>query len=121
MIKRLSGLDVAVPEMQAALNAFQRNLGLQVDRVSSDTEVVLTIAGAAIRLVVTPQPDTPGAEKQGMIGLWLEAQDVEAVAASLVAAGFERPPLKTDGKRRVLDISPPGFTEPWLFIFDRKA
>jgi hypothetical protein len=122
MIKRLSGLDLAVSDLHAAIAVLQRNFGLKLCRITSDTEAELTIGEAGIRLIAKPQTSTPPTSvREGMVGLWLEAQDVEALAESLARAGVKRSPLKIAHGRRVLEITPAGFAEPWLFIFDKHG
>ncbi|HLJ43072.1 MAG TPA: hypothetical protein VKT12_02550, partial [Candidatus Binataceae bacterium] len=58
---------------------------------------------------------------EGLAALWLEAEDVGAVAAALKAAGIAHPPPKIDEGRRVLALDPKIANQVSLFIFDRKA
>jgi catechol 2,3-dioxygenase-like lactoylglutathione lyase family enzyme len=122
MIKRLSAVDLAVSDLRAAVDTLQRNFGLKLDRTNGDVEAVLSIGGAAIRLITSSQASTrPASGSEGMVGLWLEAQDVAAVTASLARAGFGELRLKVEPGRRVLEVAPAGPGEPWLFIFDRHV
>jgi hypothetical protein len=122
VIERLSGIDLAVSDLSAAIDALGRNFGLKLERISGEAEAVMSIGGAVVRLVAGPPASgrsVPGGE--GMVGLWLEAQDVGALAASLAQAAFDNYEVKVEDRRRVLEITPPGSAHPWLFIFDRRV
>ncbi len=81
-------------------------------RVSS-----VKVGGAEIRLVggVT---DSSG---EGMMGLWLGAEDIDQVIAEFRAAGLDPGAIRIDSGRRILTIDPKLSGQVPLFIFDRKA
>ncbi len=56
-----------------------------------------------------------------MIGLWLEAEDVDQVVANFHMAGLDAGTIEIDAGRRILTIDPKFANQVPLFIFDRKA
>ena len=57
---------------------------------------------------------------EGMIGLWLEAEDLEGVLAKFNKSGLDAGPIRKEAGRRVLTIDPKLANQVPLFIFDRK-
>ena len=76
---------------------------------------------ASLLSLPSPPPPTIAAAGEGLAALWLEAEDVGAVAAALKEAGIAVPPPKIDKGRRVLALDPKIANQVPLFIFDRKA
>jgi hypothetical protein len=56
-----------------------------------------------------------------MIGLWLEAEDVDQVVANFHMAGLDAGGIEIVSGRRILTIDPKFANQVPLFIFDRKA
>ena len=56
-----------------------------------------------------------------MIGLWLEADDVEQVVAKFHMAGLDAGKIEIESGRRILTIDPKFANQVPLYIFDRKA
>ncbi len=56
-----------------------------------------------------------------MIGLWLEAEDVDQVVANFHMAGLDAGTIEIESGRRILTIDPKFANQVPLFIFDRKA
>jgi hypothetical protein len=56
-----------------------------------------------------------------MFGVWLEADDVEQVIASLKKAGLAASAITKEAGRRVLAIDPKLANQVPLFIFDRRG
>ena len=56
-----------------------------------------------------------------MIGLWLEADDVEQVVANFHMAGLDAGKIEIESGRRILTIDPKLANQVPLYIFDRKA
>ncbi|MGH7779888.1 MAG: VOC family protein [Candidatus Binataceae bacterium] len=122
MIKRLDRLDVATTDLAGAESIYQRNFGFAVLRGADGNIATVKVGGAEIRLAagksVTAQIATNG---EGMYALWLEAEDVEAVAAALRKSGINPGAIKVETARRVLAIDPKLANQVPLYIFDRKA
>ncbi len=119
-IKRLATLDVAVEELPAAIETFRQNFGLKLaDRAVQENTAVLTVGDSEIRLVARKDEAEAGA--RAMAGLWLEADDLDAVAGRLKDAGFELKELNVEKDRRVLAVDPVGIGSPWLFIFESRG
>ncbi len=77
----------------------------------------MKVGGAEIRLVAGASIDAA----EGMIGLWLEADDVDQVIADFRAAGLDAGAIRKESGRRILSIDPKLANQVPLFIFDRKA
>ena len=56
-----------------------------------------------------------------MVGLWLEADDVDQVIADFRAAGLDAGAIRRESGRRILTIDPKLANQVPRFIFDRKA
>jgi predicted enzyme related to lactoylglutathione lyase len=122
MIKRLARLDVAASDLAAAARAYRDNFGFEVRRdPGSDTATVI-VGGAEIRLAggasARGSIETGG---EGMFALWLEADDLDQVAAALKNAGHQAGAIKVEGDRRILALDPRVANQVPLFIFDRKV
>ena len=87
MIKRFDRVDVATSDLDDAASIYEKNFGFKVNRSGEHASV--TIGGAEIRLASgASAADAIKANGEGMFGVWLEADDVDLVVASLKKAGF---------------------------------
>jgi hypothetical protein len=118
MIKRLATLEVATSDLADAASTYEKNFGFAVVRPTDGKSASVKVGGAEIRLVAaaTEEPSS-----EGMIGLWLEAEDVDQVMAEFRAAGLDPGPIRIGPGRRILAIDPKLANQVPLFIFDRKA
>ena len=120
MIKRFDRLDVATSDLGDAASIYEKNFGFKVSRAGEQASV--TIGGAEIRLASGAfAADAIKANGEGMFGIWLEADDVDNVIASLKKAGLEAGAITKDAGRRVLVIDPKLANQVPLFVFDRKG
>jgi predicted enzyme related to lactoylglutathione lyase len=120
MIKRFDRLDVATTDLGDAASIYERNFGFTVSR--SGDEASVTIGGAEIRLASgASAAEAIKANGEGMFGVWLEADDVDQVIASLQKAGLATSAITKDAGRRVLAIDPKIANQVPLFIFDRRG
>ena len=120
MIKRFDRIDVATSDLNDAASIYEKNFGFRVTR-SGETASV-TIAGAEIRLASGASvADAIKMNGEGMFAIWLEADDLDQVIASLKQAGIAADAIKKDAGRRILAIDPKIANQVPLFIFDRKG
>jgi len=115
-IKRFDRLEVATTDLAAAAATYGANFGFEVNgaRVKiGGAEILLRSDGDAARHLET--------NGEGMMALWLEADDVTSVAASLRQAGVDPGAVKVESGRRVLAIDPKFASQVPLFIFDRRG
>jgi hypothetical protein len=114
-IKRLERLDVSTADVNDAASVYRRNFDLGVT-VAPDTGcATVRIGDAEINLI----PGDPQAE--GMSGVWLEADDVDAICAALSKSGYGFKPMHVAGHRRIVEVEPKSANQVPLFIFDRKG
>jgi predicted enzyme related to lactoylglutathione lyase len=125
MIKRFDRLDVATSDLADAAAIYERNFGFKVRRESDadgledalvavgDAEIHLRSGAAAAGFIA--------ANGEGLAALWLEADDVDAVAAALDHAGLARRPIRREADRRILEVDPEAANMVPLFIFDRRS
>ena len=118
MIKRLVTLEVATSDLADAASIYEKNFGFAVARTADGKSASVKVGGAEIRLVAGAAIDS---SSEGMIGLWLEADDVDQVIADFRAAGLDAGAIRTESGRRILTIDPKLATQVPLFIFDRRA
>jgi hypothetical protein len=118
MIKRLDKLEVATADLADASSIYQKNFGFSVTRSEDGKSASVKVGGAEIRLVTGAAIDS---SNEGMIGLWLEAADVDQVVANFHMAGLDAGTIEIDSGRRILTIDPKFANQVPLFIFDRKA
>jgi hypothetical protein len=117
-MKRVHRLDIATSDLEGAAATYRRNFGFNV-RKSNDSGASVTIGDAEIFL--TSIAVAPAADSfEGMTALWLEAEDLDEVVASLKQAGIESAPYRRTDGRRILAIDPRVSNNVPLFIFDRK-
>jgi predicted enzyme related to lactoylglutathione lyase len=121
MIKRLDTLEVAAANLEEAGALYQRNFGFTLKRIEGSDEAFIAIGDAQIRLRSGAGAEAAlKATGEGLAALWLEADDVEAIAASLDQAGLAHCLIRREGERRVLEIDPSAANMVPLFIFDRR-
>jgi hypothetical protein len=118
MIKRLDKLEVATADLADASAIYQKNFGFSVTRSEDGKSASVKVGGAEIRLVTGAAIDS---SSEGMIGLWLEAEDVDQVVANFHIAGLDAGGIEIESGRRILTIDPKFANQVPLFIFDRKA
>ena len=120
-LKRLDHLDVATSDLADAASIYKKNFGFNVSRAADGQSASLRIGDSEIRLVSgAPAAEAIGSSGEGMFGLWLEAEDVDAVVASLRKSGIDAGAVRKEHGRRVLAIDPKHANQVPLFIFDRK-
>jgi hypothetical protein len=117
VIRRLDTLEVATTDLADAASIYEKNFGFSVPRAADGKSASMKIGGAEIRLVTNASIDS----SEGMIGLWLEADDVDQVIADFRAAGLDAGAIRKESGRRILTIDPKLANQVPLFIFDRKA
>ncbi len=122
MIKRLERLDVATDDLADAASIYEKNFGFTVTRSADGKSASVAVGGAEIRLAsgpdVSAQIEKTG---EGMIALWLEAHNVDEVAAALSRAGIAAGAIRPVGGRRIIAVDPKFAHQVPLFIFDRKG
>jgi len=120
-LKRLDRLDVATSDLADAASIYEKNFGFAVTRDAAGNLVTVKVGGAEIRLVAGESVAAQiAANGEGMYALWLEAEDLDAVAAALRKAGIDPGATKEEAGRRVLGIDPKFANQVPLYIFDRK-
>jgi hypothetical protein len=118
MIKRLDTLEVATADLADAASIYEKNFGFRVTRSADGKSASVKVGAAEIRLVTGATID---ASSEGMIGLWLEAEDIDQVVAKFHIAGLDAGTIQIESGRRILTIDPKLANQVPLFIFDRKA
>ncbi|MGH7814620.1 MAG: VOC family protein [Candidatus Binataceae bacterium] len=120
MLKRLDTLDVATADLSDAASVYAKNFGFAVAKSGDGKSAIVKVGDAEIRLIAA-DPAALATTGEGMIGLWLEADDVESVAAALKRAGIEAGAFRKESGRRILAVDPKFANQVPLFIFDRKG
>ncbi|HEY6420876.1 MAG TPA: VOC family protein [Candidatus Binataceae bacterium] len=124
MLKRLDRLDVATSDLADAASIYEKNFGFTVTRAADGRSASVRVGGAEIRLASGAEVSAALAQSgEGMIALWLEADDVDQVAAAMRAAGLDTTLVRIDKDtgRRILAIDPAVSSQVPLFIFDRRV
>jgi len=122
MLKRFDALDVATSDLADAASVYEKNFGFGVTKAADGKSAIVTVGGAEIKLHAGDSAAAAiAANGEGMMGVWLEADDVEQVAASLKRAGIDAGAPRRESGRRVLAIDPKHANQVPLFVFDRKA
>jgi hypothetical protein len=116
-IKRLDRLDVSTVDLNDAVSVYRRNFDLGVKLAPGGKSAAVSIGDAEISLV----PAEPHGEGEGMSGVWLEAENVDAVCAALSKGGYGFKPIRVANSRRVVEVEPKSANQVPLFIFDRKV
>jgi predicted enzyme related to lactoylglutathione lyase len=121
MLKRLDTLEVATSDLADAASVYEKNFGFAVARSADGKTAAVKVGGAEIKLLSgEPVAAAIAASGEGMIGVWLEADDVDQVVAALKRAGIDPGTPCREPDRRVLAIDPKHANQVPLFIFDRK-
>jgi predicted enzyme related to lactoylglutathione lyase len=121
MLKRLDTLEVATSDLADAASIYQGNFGFSVTSSSDGKSAIVKVGDAEIRLDAGDSAAAMIASTgEGMIGLWLEADDVDQVVAAFAKAALSAGPIRLEAGRRVLAIDPKLANQVPLFIFDRK-
>jgi Glyoxalase/Bleomycin resistance protein/Dioxygenase superfamily len=121
LLKRFDALEVATTDLGDAVKTYRGNFGFEVIPSSRGDSARLKVGDAEIRLVAgAAAASAIAAGGEGLLGLWLEAEDVAQLAAALRSAGLEPPAPKIYNGRRVLALDPKIANQVPLFIFDRK-
>ena len=122
MLKRLDSVEVATSDLADAASIYEKNFGFRVTKSADGKSASVKVGGATIRLVSGDSAALAIAKSgEGMTGLWLEADDVDQVVASLHRAGLSAGAIRIESGRRILAIEPKLANQVPLFIFDRKA
>jgi predicted enzyme related to lactoylglutathione lyase len=117
MIKRLDKLEIATADLADAASIYEKNFGFSVVKSDDGKSAAMRVGGAEIRLVTGASINS---SNEGMIGLWLEAEDVDQVVANFHIAGLDAGMIAIESGRRILTIDPKLTNQVPLFIFDRK-
>ena len=121
MIKRFDRLDIATSDLDDAASIYERNFGFTVRRAADKDEAAIAIGDAEIRLRAgAAAAETIAASGEGLAAIWLEAEDVDAVAAALSRSGIAFMPARRIGDRRVITVDPKAANMTPLYIFDRR-
>ncbi|MFZ0888167.1 MAG: VOC family protein [Candidatus Binataceae bacterium] len=121
-MKRLDRLEIATVDLADAAAAYERNFGFSVRKSPDGASATIAIGDAEIRLRSGPAvAELIQASGEGMMALYLEADDLGAVEAALRKAGLEPGAIRIEDNRRVLAIDPKISSRVTLFIFDRKV
>jgi predicted enzyme related to lactoylglutathione lyase len=122
MLKRLDSLEVATSDLADAASIYEKNFGFRVTKSADGKSATVKVGGAEIRLA---SGDTAAAaiaaSGEGMIGLWLEADDLDQVVADFRSAGLSAGAIRMESGRRIIAIDPKLASQVPLFIFDRKG
>ena len=122
MVKRLDHVEVVTAELTDAVSIYERNFDFRVTRSAEGNGALIRIGDSEIRLMSgDPAAEIIANSGEGMFALWLEAADVESVAAALRKSGIDPGPIKKEQGRRILTVDPRHANQVPLFIFDRKA
>ncbi len=121
ILKRLDTLDVATSDLSDAVNVYKSNFHFSLIKVDGVDSATLAVGDAVIRLVAGEGARAAlAANGEGLAGLWLEAGNVDEVAAALKSAGIEPPPIRIELGRRILALDPAIANQVPLFICDRR-
>ena len=122
MIKRFDRLDVATSDLADAVAIYERNFGFAVRQEVGSDDAIVRVGDAEIRLRAgAAAADFIAANGEGLAAVWLEADDVDAVAGALDRAGLARRPVRREADRRILEVDPEAANMVPLFIFDRRS
>jgi hypothetical protein len=120
MIKRFDRLDVAATDASDAGAVYEKNFGFNVRREGND-EAVIVLGDSEIRLRSgAAVADIIASAGEGLAAIWLEADDLDALAGAFTKAGVGFSPIRREGDRRVLAVDPQSSNMAAVFIFERK-
>jgi hypothetical protein len=122
MIKRFESLDIATTDLADATETYRLNFGFAASPSEDGRSAVITVGDARIRLRTGDEVAEFVAQSgESMMAVWLEADDVDEVAARLRRAGCEPGIVRVEGERRVLAVDRKLANQVPLFIFDRTG
>jgi catechol 2,3-dioxygenase-like lactoylglutathione lyase family enzyme len=122
MLKRLDHVEVVTADLTDAVSSYERNFDFKVLRSVDGNGASVPIGDSEIRLLSGPlAQEAIERTGEGMFALWLEAADVESVAAALRKSGIDPGAIQKEQGRRILAIDPKYANQVPLFIFDRKG
>lgn len=122
MLKRLDSLEVATSDLADAASLYEKNFGFRVTKSADGKSASVEVGGATIRLASGDKAAAAiAASGEGMVGLWLEADDVDLVVADFHRAGLRIGAIRLESGHRILEIDPKLANHVPLFVFDRKA
>ncbi len=121
MLKRLDSIEVATSDLADAASIYENNFGFHVTKSADGKSASVKVGGAEIRLASGDAAAAAiAAPGEGMVGLWLEAEDLDQVVANFRIAGLSVDAIRIESGRRILAIDPKLANQVPLFIFDRK-
>ncbi|MGH8011176.1 MAG: VOC family protein [Candidatus Binataceae bacterium] len=122
MIKRFDRIDIVSSDLAEAGRIYHDNFGFTVSSGPNPNEVAIKIGGAEIRLRSNiASAEVSAANTEGLAALWLEADNVEAVAAKLSESGVPHSAIRHEESRRIIAVEAAAANQVPLFIFDRRA
>ena len=122
MLKRLDTLEIATTDLADAASIYANNFSFAVTKSADGKNAIVKVGDAEIRLAAGDSVKAAIEDTgEGMIGLWLEADDVDQVVAKLKLAGLDAGAIRIESGRRILAVDPKLANNVPLFIFDRKA
>lgn len=122
MMRRLDRLEISTADLADAAATYERNFGFSARKSADGSSATIAIGDAEIRLRSGPAvAQLIQASGEGMMALYLEADDLSAVEAALRKAGIEPGTIRVEDNRRVLAIDPKLSSGVPLFIFDRQV
>lgn len=122
MLKRLDHLEVVTADLTDAVSTYERNFNFKVIRSAGGNAASIQVGDSEIRLLSgAPAAEAIAKTGEGMFALWLEAADVESVAAALRKSGIDPGAIQKGQGRRILALDPKYANQVPLFIFDRKG
>lgn len=119
LLKRLAQVEITAAKPGEAAAAYARNFGFRI-RESAGGATIVEVGAVELRLVAPPESGSPGSAREGLAALWLEADDLGAVADVLRAKGISVAPPRTATGIRILKIPPTATGNVPLFVFDRR-
>src|SRR5260370_39592436 len=122
MLKRLDSIEVATSDLADAASLYEKNFGFRVTKSVDGKSASVEVGGAKIRLASGDKAAAAiAASGEGMIALWLEADDLDLVVAGLHRAGLSRGAGRLGSGRRTLG-NDPKLAEPGAaLVFARNA
>src|SRR5258708_36080008 len=100
MLKRLDSIEVAASDLADAASLYEKNFGFKVTKSAEGKSASVEVGGAKIRLASGEKAAAAiAASGEGMIALWLEADDLDLVVAELHRPGVRPGRLRLDSCR----------------------
>lgn len=121
LLKRFDALEVATADLADAVSTYQRNFDFKLEGMAAADRATIKVGGAEIRLIAGSAASAMASAGEGLAAVWLEAEDLDQVAAALASAGIKPSAIRVESGRRILAIDPKLANQVPLFIFDRKT